>query len=167
MYSFDLEVDLCCVINNCDFVLFFQLIVCLFDGEVVGYEVLLCWQYECCGLLLFGVFLELGEESGLIEQVDWLIYEQVIVCLVEGGQSYVLVNVLLCYFCLVEFSDCLFGLFDVCGVDLCWLWLEIIEVVLLDDVLYMLCILQGLCECGIQVQLDDFGIGFFVLFYLY
>lgn len=165
--SLDLEVDLCWVIINCDFFFYYQLIVCLFDGEVVGYEVLLCWQYEWCGLLLLSVFFDLGEESGLIEQVDWLFYEQVIGQLVCGGCGYLLVNVLLCYFWLVDFSLCLFGLIEVVGVDLYWLWLEIIEVVLFDDGLCMLCILQMLCEWGVLVQLDDFGIGFLVLFYLY
>ena len=93
MRSLDLEADLRRAINNRDFVPFFQPIVRLSDGEVVGHEALLRWQHERRGLLLPGAFLELGEESGLIEQVDWLIYEQVIARLAEGGQSYVSVNV--------------------------------------------------------------------------
>ncbi len=93
MRSLDLEADLRRAINNRDFVPFYQPIVRLSDGEVVGHEALLRWQHERRGLLLPGAFLELGEESGLIEQVDWLIYEQVIAGLARGGEGYVSVNV--------------------------------------------------------------------------
>ena len=160
MRSLDLEADLRRAINNRDFVPFFQPIVRLSDGEVVGHEALLRWQHERRGLLLPGAFLELGEESGLIEQVDWLIYEQVIARLAEGGQSYVSVNVSPRHFRSAEFSDRLFGLLDACGADPRRLRLEITEVALLDDAPHTLRILQGLRERGIQVQLDDFGTGF-------
>ncbi|WP_242894245.1 bifunctional diguanylate cyclase/phosphodiesterase [Stenotrophomonas maltophilia] len=167
MRSLDLEADLRRAINNRDFVPFFQPIVRLSDGEVVGHEALLRWQHERRGLLLPGAFLELGEESGLIEQVDWLIYEQVIARLAEGGQSYVSVNVSPRHFRSAEFSDRLFGLLDACGADPRRLRLEITEVALLDDAPHTLRILQGLRERGIQVQLDDFGTGFSALSYLH
>ncbi|MDC6679253.1 EAL domain-containing protein, partial [Leclercia adecarboxylata] len=76
--SLDLEADLRRAIINRDFMPFYQPIVRLSDGELVGHEALLRWQHERRGLLLPSAFLDLGEESGLIEQVDWLLYEQVI-----------------------------------------------------------------------------------------
>jgi EAL domain-containing protein (putative c-di-GMP-specific phosphodiesterase class I) len=88
-------------------------------------------------------FLELGEESGLIEQVDWLIYEQVIAGLAEGGHSYVSVNVSPRHFRSAEFSGRLFGLLDACGADPRRLRLEITEVALLDDGPHTLRILQA------------------------
>lgn len=167
MRSLDLEADLRRAINNRDFVPFYQPIVRLSDGEVVGHEALLRWQHERRGLLLPGAFLELGEESGLIEQVDWLIYEQVIAGLARGGEGYVSVNVSPRHFRSAEFSDRLFGLLDSCGADPRRLRLEITEVALLDDGPHTLRILQGLRERGIQVQLDDFGTGFSALSYLH
>ncbi len=167
MRSLDLEADLRRAINNRDFVPFYQPIVRLSDGEVVGHEALLRWQHERRGLLLPGAFLELGEESGLIEQVDWLIYEQVIAGLAAGGQGYVSVNVSPRHFRSAGFSARLFGLLDACGADPRRLRLEITEVALLDDGPHTLHILQGLRERGIQVQLDDFGTGFSALSYLH
>ncbi|HEL4259816.1 EAL domain-containing protein [Stenotrophomonas maltophilia] len=167
MRSLDLEADLRRAINNRDFVPFYQPIVRLCDGEVVGHEALLRWQHERRGLLLPGAFLELGEESGLIEQVDWLIYEQVIAGLAAGGQGYVSVNVSPRHFRSAGFSARLFGLLDACGADPRRLRLEITEVALLDDGPHTLHILQGLRERGIQVQLDDFGTGFSALSYLH
>ena len=61
-----------------DFLPFYQPIVRLEDGAVVGHEALLRWQHERRGLLLPAEFIGLGEDSGLIEQVDWLVYEQVV-----------------------------------------------------------------------------------------
>ncbi|KOQ67972.1 membrane protein [Stenotrophomonas maltophilia] len=167
MRSLDLEADLRRAINNRDFVPFYQPIVRLSDGEVVGHEALLRWQHERRGLLLPGAFLELGEESGLIEQVDWLIYEQVIAGLAAGGQGYVSVNVSPRHFRSAGFSARLFGLLDACRADPRRLRLEITEVALLDDGPHTLHILQGLRERGIQVQLDDFGTGFSALSYLH
>ncbi|KAG1251215.1 hypothetical protein G6F65_018441 [Rhizopus arrhizus] len=167
MRRLELEADLRRAINNRDFVPFYQPIVRLSDGEVVGHEALLRWQHERRGLLLPGAFLELGEESGLIEQVDWLIYEQVIAGLGKGGQGYVSVNVSPRHFRSAEFSDRLFGLLDTRGADPRRLRLEITEVALLDDGPHTLRILQGLRERGIQVQLEDFGTGFSALSYLH
>ena len=165
--SLDLEADLRRAINNRDFVPFYQPIVRLSDGEVVGHEALLRWKHERRGLLLPGAFLELGEESGLIEQVDWLIYEQVIAGLADGGRGYVSVNVSPRHFRSAGFSGRLFGLLEACDADPRRLRLEITEVALLDDGPHTLRILQGLRERGIQVQLDDFGTGFSALSYLH
>lgn len=165
--SLDLEADLRRAINNRDFIPFYQPIVRLSDGEVVGHEALLRWQHERRGLLLPGAFLELGEESGLIEQVDWLIYEQVIAGLADGGRGYVSVNVSPRHFRSADFSARLFGLLEACDADPRRLRLEITEVALLDDGPHTLRILQGLRERGIQVQLDDFGTGFSALSYLH
>lgn len=165
--SLDLEADLRRAINNRDFVPFYQPIVRLADGEVVGHEALLRWKHERRGLLLPGAFLELGEESGLIEQVDWLIYEQVIAGLADGGRGYVSVNVSPRHFRSAEFSERLYGLLEACNADPRRLRLEITEVALLDDGPHTLRILKGLRERGIQVQLDDFGTGFSALSYLH
>ncbi|MEG0183845.1 MAG: EAL domain-containing protein [Stenotrophomonas sp.] len=165
--SLDLEADLRRAINNRDFVPFYQPIVRLSDGEVVGHEALLRWKHERRGLLLPGAFLELGEESGLIEQVDWLIYEQVIAGLADGGRGYVSVNVSPRHFRSAEFSERLFGLLEANSADPRRLRLEITEVALLDDGPHTLRILKGLRERGIQVQLDDFGTGFSALSYLH
>lgn len=167
MRSLDLEADLRRAIIRRDFVPFYQPIVRLGDGVVVGHEALLRWQHERRGLLLPGAFLELGEESGLIEQVDWLIYEQVIAALARGGQGYVSVNVSPRHFRTRDFTQRLFGLIDAAGADPHRLRLEITEVALLDGGPRTLRILQTLRERGIVVQLDDFGTGFSALSYLH
>ena len=167
LQSLDLEADLRRAINNGDFIPYYQPIVRLSDGEVVGHEALLRWHHETRGVLLPGAFLALGEESGLIEQVDWLIYEQVITGLTRRGYGYVSVNVSPRHFRSADFTQRLFGLLDASGADPRRLRLEITEVALLDGGPRTLQILQALRERGILVQLDDFGTGFSALSYLH
>ncbi|WP_422508409.1 bifunctional diguanylate cyclase/phosphodiesterase [Stenotrophomonas sp. GZD-301] len=165
--SLDLEADLRRAIINRDFLPYYQPIVRLSDGQVVGHEALLRWQHERRGLLLPSAFLDLGEESGLIEQVDWLLYEQVIGQLARGGRGYLSVNVSPRHFRSADFSSRLFGLIEAVGADPHRLRLEITEVALLDDGPRTLRILQTLRERGVLVQLDDFGTGFSALSYLH
>jgi len=165
--SLDLEADLRRAIINRDFLPYYQPIVRLSDGAVVGYEALLRWRHERRGLLLPSAFLDLGEESGLIEQVDWLLYEDVIGQLAKGGEGYLSVNVSPRHFRSADFSARLFGLIEAAGADPRRLRLEITEVALLDDGPRTLRILQALRERGVLVQLDDFGTGFSALSYLH
>ncbi|WP_157062479.1 bifunctional diguanylate cyclase/phosphodiesterase [Pseudoxanthomonas dokdonensis] len=165
--SLDLEADLRRAINHRDFVPYFQPITRLDDGQVVGYEALLRWQHERRGLLLPAEFISLGENSGLIEQVDWLLYEQVIEQVARGGEGYVSVNVSPRHFRSPDFADRLLGLCDKHGADTTRLRVEITEVALLDDAPRTLRMLRTLRQHGVLAQLDDFGTGFSALSYLH
>jgi len=165
--SLDLEADLRRAIISRDFLPYYQPIVRLEDGEVIGHEALLRWQHERRGLLAPAAFIALGEESGLIEQVDWLLYEQVIGELARGGSGYVSVNVSPRHFRSPDFADRLLGLLQSADADPARLRVEITEVALLDDAPRTLRILNTLREHGVQAQLDDFGTGFSALSYLH
>ena len=167
MHSLDLQADLRRAINNRDFLPFYQPILRLDDGEVVGYEALLRWQHERRGLLTPPDFINLGEDSGLIEQVDWLLYEQVVRQIARGGEGYVSVNVSPRHFRSPDFADRLLALFEAQGADASRLRVEITEVALLDDAPRTLRTLSTLRQHGILAQLDDFGTGFSALSYLH
>ena len=165
--SLDLEADLRRAIKNRDFMPYYQPIVRLEDGAVVGHEALLRWQHERRGLLPPAEFIALGEESGLIEQVDWLLYEQVIGELARGVSGYESVNVSPRHFRSPDFADRLLGLVQSADADPARLRVEITEVALLDDAPRTLRILNTLREHGVLALLDDFGTGFSALSYLH
>ncbi|HEY0333172.1 MAG TPA: EAL domain-containing protein [Stenotrophomonas sp.] len=165
--SLDLEADMRRALNSRAFHPFYQPIVRLEDGVVVGHEALLRWEHETRGLLRPAAFIHLGEDSGLIEQVDWQLYEQVIDHLGRGGTGYVSVNVSPRHFRSVDFAERLLGLMDAVQADTTRLRLEITEVALLDDAPRTLRILRTLRERGILIQLDDFGTGYSALSYLH
>ncbi len=167
MRSLELEADLRRAIKKQDFVPFYQPIVSLQSNRVVGHEALLRWKHERRGMLLPGDFLALGEESGLIEEVDWLVYTQVMADLAATEEGYISVNVSPRHFRSAGFSSRLLGLMDAVGADPARLRVEITEMALLDDAPRTLRILHQLRERGIVVQLDDFGTGYSALSYLH
>lgn len=166
-YSLEVEADLRRAIANRNFVPFYQPVVSLRDGRVVGHEALLRWQHETRGVLVPADFLMVAEESGLIEQVDWLIYEQVLEGLAAGGEGYVSVNVSPRHIRSSGFLPRLFAMIERTGADPRRLRVEITEMVLLDDDARTLDTIRQLSEQGIQVQLDDFGTGYSALSYLH
>lgn len=163
----DLEGDLRRAINVDGFTTFFQPIVRLSDNHVIGHEALLRWHHERRGLLMPGEFMGLGEDSGLIEEVDWLVYRQVAKRLALGEGGYISVNVSPRHFRSADFADRLLRLIDAAGADPGRLRIEITEVALLDDVPRALRMLQILRNRGVLAQLDDFGTGFSALSYLH
>ncbi len=167
VYRLELEADLRRAIKNDDFVPYYQPIVSLAEGRVVGHEALLRWKHEQRGVLAPGEFLALGEESGLIEQVDWLIYTQVATDLARTTQCYVSVNVSPRHFRSPGFAQRLLQLLASAGADPQRLRIEITEMALLEDAPRTLRTLRQLRERGIVVQLDDFGTGYSALSYLH
>ncbi|WP_140908431.1 EAL domain-containing protein [Cognatiluteimonas lumbrici] len=163
----DLEADLRRAILNDAFVPHFQPIVRLADGQVVGHEALLRWNHELHGALPPAEFIGVGEDSGLIEQVDWLIYERVVEWLCRQPEGYVSINVSPRHFRSDDFAERLLRMLDAAGADPHRLRIEITEVALLDDAPRALRMLSTLRGRGVQALLDDFGTGFSALSYLH
>ncbi len=167
MRLLDLEADLRRAILADDFEPHFQPIVRLRDGAVVGHEALLRWRHEQRGLLGPDAFIGVGEDSGLIEQVDWLMYRHVVRWLSRQPAGYVSINVSPRHFRSEDFADRLLRLLDDAGADPGRLRIEITEVALLDDAPRARRMLGALRERGVLVLLDDFGTGFSALSYLH
>ncbi len=167
MRILDLEADLRRAINGSGFIAYYQPIVRLSDRSIVGHEALLRWRHERRGLLLPGEFIGLGEDSGLIEEVDWLVYAQVAERLAHTSEGYISVNVSPRHFRSADFADRLLQLLQGAKADPHRLRIEITEVALLDDVPRALHMLQTLRGAGVLAQLDDFGTGFSALSYLH
>jgi diguanylate cyclase (GGDEF)-like protein len=168
MRALDMESDLRRAINNDAFEPYYQPIVKLGSAEQVGGEALLRWRHEKHGLLEPGEFLDVAEDSGLIEQIDWLMYARVIVDMATHAMpGYVAINVSPRHFRSLDFAERLLGLLDVAGVDPSRLRIEITEVALMDDAPRISNSLNLLRRHGVLAQLDDFGTGFSALSYLH
>jgi diguanylate cyclase (GGDEF)-like protein len=166
--TLDLEADLRRAIYSDAFEPHYQQIVRMDDGTTVGHEALLRWRHEQHGLLSPGAFLDVGEESGLIEQVDWLMYARVIADMARTpADGYVAINVSPRHFRSQDFADRLLDLLEIARVDPSRLRIEITEVALLDDAPRISQTLNLLRERGVLAQLDDFGTGFSALSYLH
>lgn len=168
MRSLDMEIDLRRAIQSERFVPYYQPIVRLESGEAVGHEALLRWRHEQLGLLVPGEFLDVGEDSGLIEQIDWLMFAKVIDDMARRVMpGYVAINVSPRHFRMQDFATRLLAMLDDAGVEPSRLRVEITEVALLDDAPRTLDILAQLRRHGVLAQLDDFGTGYSALSYLH
>jgi len=163
----DLEADLRRAIFADAFVPHFQPIVRLADGAVVGHEALLRWNHELHGPLPPAEFIGVGEDSGLIEQVDWLMYRRVFDWMTRNREGYVSINVSPRHFHSETFADRLLQMLDDAGADPRRLRIEITEVALLEDAPRILRMLNVLRGRGVLALLDDFGTGFSALSYLH
>jgi len=163
----DLEADLRRAIFADAFVPHFQPIVRLADGAVVGHEALLRWSHELHGPLPPAEFIGVGEDSGLIEQVDWLMYRRVFDWMTRNHEGYVSINVSPRHFHSEAFADRLLQMLDDAGADPRRLRIEITEVALLEDAPRILRMLNVLRGRGVLALLDDFGTGFSALSYLH
>jgi EAL domain-containing protein (putative c-di-GMP-specific phosphodiesterase class I) len=139
----------------------------LADRSVVGHEALLRWSHASSGLLTPAAFVGVGENSSLIEEVDWLVYAQVAdrIAHTEGG--YISVNVSPRHFRDAGFADRLLRLLEKAGADPGRLRIEITEGALLDEAPRVMDMLGSLRSHGVLAQLDDFGTGFSALSYLH
>lgn len=163
----DLESDLRRAIKKDEFEPWFQPIVRLADGAVVGYEALLRWRHETRGLLRPAEFIGVGEDTGLIEEVDWLLYRRVMHWMRELPSGYVSINVSPRHLRSDDFAKRLLEMVDEAGADPRRLRIEITEVALLDDSPRALRMLNHLRSRGVGALLDDFGTGFSALSYLH
>jgi len=162
--SLDLEMDLRRAIQAERFIPYYQQIVDLDSGETVGHEALLRWQHEQNGLRLPGEFLDVGEDSGLIEQIDWLMFARVMDDLARNVlPGYVAINVSPRHFLAPDFAQRLLTLLDQAQVAPDRVRVEITEVALLEDAPRTQESLALLQRHGVRVQLDDFGTGYSAL----
>ena len=166
----ELKAELKRAVDNEEFVLYYQPIVGLEGGSLVGIEALVRWRHPERGLVLPVDFVPLAEETGLIVPLGrWVLYEA---CrqarawkLEEPGIS-LSVNVSTKQFLhpgLVE--DVAGALWD-SGVDPAALTLEITESVLVHDTEAAVQKLRRLKDFGVKVAVDDFGTGYSSLGYL-
>jgi diguanylate cyclase (GGDEF)-like protein len=148
---------------------YFQPIVRLDDGGIVGYEALIRWQHPERGLLGPGEFLPVAEESGLIEAIDWHMYRlacQAGAPLVRDG-GFLTLNISPRHFQNEDFDQRLLTLAAETGFEPSRLRIEVTEGTLLADPEAVARILKRLHEACVEAALDDFGTGYSSLGYVH
>ncbi|MBS0462678.1 MAG: EAL domain-containing protein [Proteobacteria bacterium] len=165
----DLEGELRRSIAAGRFVPYFQPIVRLDNARPIGFEALLRWRHEDRGVLPPAEFLEVAEDSGLIEQIDWLLFEET--CrrfhAVARDRQYISINVAPRHFRSPELARRLLAMAREYQVPSDRLRIELTEGALLDHSTQVLDALEELHRGGIVAQLDDFGTGYSALSYLH
>ena len=169
MTLLDMESDLRRALGRHEFTPFYQPIVELADGRVVGYEALLRWHHPKRGLLIPDDFLLIAEESGCVEAIDWQIFEQVCAqaAALIGTDGFIAINVSARHFRSTNLAQRLLDLFAQHGIPARGIRIEVTEGALLENPNQVRETLQTLRSHGIGISLDDFGTGYSSLSYLH
>ena len=168
-----LEAELRRAIDRNEFIVYYQPIVNLQSGEVIGAEALVRWQHPARGLVLPVEFIPLAEETGLIVPLGGWVLRQACHQLAEwqrlrgGGEPFVM-NVNLSSRQLVRdlIADEVAAAVDESGIRASWLVLEVTETVLMADPMAAASALAHIRDLGVRVALDDFGSGYSSLSHL-
>jgi len=169
MQAFELEAELRDGLQQRRFVPHFQPLVSLVDGQTVGCEVLMRWRHPTRGLLAPAQFLAAAEDNGIIEDIDWQIYEAA--CRIAASQpafrGLLGLNVSPRHLRHASFGTRLLGLLRDCGLPPQRVCLEITERALIEDPRALAPRLAAMREAGLHFALDDFGTGYSSLSHLY
>jgi diguanylate cyclase (GGDEF)-like protein/PAS domain S-box-containing protein len=152
---------------------YYQPIVQLGNGHLVGFEVLARWRHPDRGLLGPDQFLPMAEETGLIGEVGAAVLKASLAQLGQWRNSTqrfsdlsVSVNVSVRQLMSSQLVDVVSDALAEAGVSAGALWLEITETALMADVKAATVALRELRSLGLHLAVDDFGTGYSSLTYL-
>ncbi|MEH2462022.1 putative bifunctional diguanylate cyclase/phosphodiesterase [Nostoc sp.] len=169
-----LESDLRRAIERVEFRVYYQPIVSLTNGSILGFEALLRWQHPQRGLLNPADFIPLAEETGLIFSIgNWMLHEACRqmqawrVCHHFNLLEKISVNLSLKQFSQPDLIEQIKKILHSTGLDAGTLVLEITENAIVENGDKATATLLQLREMGIELSIDDFGTGYSSLGRLY
>jgi diguanylate cyclase (GGDEF)-like protein len=135
------------------------------DKALLGAEALLRWQHPVHGQVSPSVFIDVAEQSGLIETIGPAVFRAACRDAArwrrdDGNDLFVSVNVSARQLRSGDFSEQVMGALAETGLPPHLLHIELTETAVLGDEDQARQILTALREVGVKVWLDDFGTGF-------
>jgi len=166
-----LETDLRYALSRNELLLYYQPLIELKSGLIIGYEALLRWQHAELGLISPQDFIPLLEEMGLIVSVgEWVLREACLQCMKWGNEGLpilpVSVNLSGRQFSEANLAESITEILNDTGLAPEFLQLEITESVIMQNASTTTKILQALKQLGVELAIDDFGTGYSSLSYL-
>ncbi len=165
-----LEAELRFALEREELTVYYQPILDVVSGGLVGAEALVRWRHPQRGLMPPNDFIPLAEETGLIREVGFWVLERVCQTIGQWRRIGLCVpisvnvsSVQILRGLTVEAVRALLQRYDLRPK---WLAFEITESVLISDTLQAQRWLDAVKALGIRVDIDDFGTGYSSLAYL-
>src|SRR5256885_1293361 len=174
MARLQLETDLRHALEREEFRNFYQPIVNLASGDIVGFEALLRWEHPKRGLLGPEEFIPVAEETGLIRELGWWNLREA--CrqisewranLAQHPELTISVNLSAKQFLQANLVEDIGKLLRELALPAEALKLEITESTVMADPAAAVEMLQQIKALGIRLAIDDFGTGYSSLSYLH
>ena len=163
--KFTLQEELRDAVARRQFVLHYQPLVDLRTGRVFAVEALIRWNHPTLGVLSPIKFISLAEETGLIVPIgDWVLHEA---CRQNKAWQdaglpamNVCVNVSARQFRDAQLIENVVSALGASGLAAKHLELELTESLIMQDVEQAVATMETLQGLGVQLSIDDFGIGY-------
>jgi EAL domain-containing protein (putative c-di-GMP-specific phosphodiesterase class I) len=147
-----------------EFMVYYQPIIDLSDGRLVGVEALIRWNSPEKGLISPGVFIPVAEETGLIVPIgDWVIDEvcrQLSEWRAKGMTLYSAINLSARQLWRDDMLDKISDAIDRHGVEPDSVEFEITESATMMDPSNISHIMEEMRALGLKISIDDFGTGY-------
>jgi diguanylate cyclase (GGDEF)-like protein/PAS domain S-box-containing protein len=170
----ELETDLRRALERGELRNFYQPIVVLDSGQIMGFEALMRWQHPTRGMLGPDQFIAVAEDTGLIRELGWWSLNEACQRLKEWrGQMgperdlIISVNLSIKQFVQPNLVQNIGILLRELDLPPHALKLEITESTVMEDPSAAVEMLKQMKELGIRLAIDDFGTGYSSLSYLH
>jgi len=173
MHRLGLEKELIQALAKDELRVYYQPIVALGNGRLIGFEALVRWEHPTRGLLIPIEFIQLAEDTGLLVQVDRFVLKQACLQAAEWQRQFptkppleINTNISVRQLTQTDFYEFVRQTLEETGLPSGCLNLEITEAAIIENFDAAVWVIHKLAEIGVQVQIDDFGIGYSSLNYL-
>lgn len=168
------ETELRRAIDREEFVVYYQPIVWLETGRLVGFEGLVRWNHPVRGVLNPGDFIAMAEETGGIVAIDRVVLKEACRMMrswqerfVGTGLEFMSVNLSNKQMMQPDLVEFVRHTLQETGLQASNLKLEITENVIVENADAMATLLNRLKELGVKLFIDDFGTGYSSLSHLH
>lgn len=169
-----LESDLRRAVERAEFVVYYQPIVALEEGQLQGFEALVRWQHPERGMVPPMQFIPVAEETGLIVEIGDQVMREACRQMKQWQQQHpelsnlqVSVNLSSRQFAQSDLLGQIRRVLADCGLDPRNLKLELTESAVMENSDKAVNQLRQLRDLGIELSIDDFGTGYSSLSYLH
>ena len=161
-----LETDLRRAVEQGEFLVYYQPIVSLRDGQIVGFEALTRWQSPK-GLVMPNDFIPVADETGIILSINRQLMHEACQQLLSWQQLFpsnpplsLSVNISPKQFAQADLAAQIGQLLQESGMDPRFVDLEITETIAMADAEKSAGMLSELKALGVGLDIDDFGTGY-------
>ncbi|MDR3708390.1 MAG: EAL domain-containing protein [Capsulimonadaceae bacterium] len=169
----EMEAELRTSVERGEICVYYQPIIGLAVGDVVGVEALIRWNHPTRGVLPPSKFIPMAEETGAIVPLGYHVISEACRQLAEWRDTYdfarsmsMSVNLSPRHFEEPELVERVRDLIDLHKLDPASLVIEITENVTFSDEEHTCAKLNRLKDVGVQLAIDDFGTGYSSMAYL-
>lgn len=173
LQTLTLENELRKALENGDIKPYYQAVVGLRTGKIIGFEALSRWIHPTRGLISPADFIPLAEENGLIVPIGIYMLNEACTQLSEWKRKFdlpdltVSVNLSVTQFKKTDVVGHIKSALRESGLAPHSLKVEVTETVVLEDSGVAIETLKALKQLGVQISIDDFGTGYSSMSYLH